>query len=49
MEDLRRVAGEAELRERLCIYPQFIGKGWYHPSIEGLIRRLEQQIRGEKR
>jgi FO synthase subunit 1 len=49
VDELRRVAGEAELRERLCIYPQFIEKGWYPPSIEGLIRRLEQQIRGEKR
>jgi FO synthase subunit 1 len=49
LDELRRVAGGAELRERLCIYPQFIRKGWYHPSIEGLIRRLEQQIRGEIR
>jgi FO synthase subunit 1 len=47
MEELKRVAGEAELRERLCIYPRFIRMGWYHPSIEGLIKRLEQQIRGE--
>ena len=47
--ELRRVAGDAELRERLCIYPQFIRKGWYHPAIEGLIKRLEQQIRGEER
>ena len=49
VEELRKVAGEHELRERLCIYPRFIEKGWYPPSIEGLIRRLEQQIRGEKR
>ena len=27
----------------------FIEKGWYHPSIEGIIKRLEQQIRGERR
>jgi FO synthase subunit 1 len=47
--ELRMVAGDAGLRERLCIYPQFIRKGWYHPSIEGLIKRLEQQIRGEIR
>jgi len=46
LEELRRVAEGAELKERLCIYPQFIRKGWYHPAIEGLIRRLEQQMRG---
>jgi FO synthase subunit 1 len=49
VEELRGIAGGVELRERLCIYPRFIRKGWYHPSIEGLIRRLEQQIRGENR
>jgi 7,8-didemethyl-8-hydroxy-5-deazariboflavin synthase len=49
LDELRRVAGGAELRERLCIYPRFIRKRWFHPSIEGLIRRLEQQIRGEIR
>lgn len=47
LDELRRVAGDAVLRERLCIYPKFIERGWYHPSIEGLIKRLEQQIRGE--
>ncbi|HXW98871.1 MAG TPA: 7,8-didemethyl-8-hydroxy-5-deazariboflavin synthase CofG [Methanomicrobiales archaeon] len=46
LDDLRRVAGDAELRERLCIYPRFIGMGWFPASIEGLIRRLEQQISG---
>jgi FO synthase subunit 1 len=49
LDELRKLAGEAELRERLCIYPRFIEMGWYDPSIEGLIRRLEQQIRGERR
>jgi FO synthase subunit 1 len=49
IEELERVAGTARLRERLCIYPRFIEMGWYHPSIEGLIKRLEQQIRGERR
>ncbi|HTY51766.1 MAG TPA: 7,8-didemethyl-8-hydroxy-5-deazariboflavin synthase CofG [Methanomicrobiales archaeon] len=49
VEELRRVARDATLRERLCIYPQFIRQGWYHPSIEALIRRLEQQIRGDTR
>jgi FO synthase subunit 1 len=49
IEELERVAGTARLRERLCIYPRFIEMGWYPPSIEGLIKRLEQQIRGERR
>ena len=49
IDELRTVAGDAVLRERLCIYPRFIGMGWFHPSIEGLIRRLEQQIMGERR
>jgi FO synthase subunit 1 len=47
IRELAKVAGDATLKERLCIYPRFIGMGWYHPSIEGLIKRLEQQIRGE--
>ena len=49
IEELRKVAGDALLSERLCIYPQFIEMGWYHPAIEELIKRLEQQIRGERR
>ena len=49
IEELRKVAGDALLTERLCIYPRFIEMGWFHPSIEGLIKRLEQQIRGERR
>ncbi len=49
IEELRGVAEDAVLEERLCIYPGFIRMGWYPPSIEGLIRRLEQQIRGERR
>ena len=44
MEELAKVAGDAHLKERLCIYPRFIEMGWYPPSIEGLIKRLEQQI-----
>ncbi|MBN1194861.1 MAG: 7,8-didemethyl-8-hydroxy-5-deazariboflavin synthase CofG [Methanomicrobiaceae archaeon] len=41
---LQEVVGNAELVERLCIYPQFIEKGWYHPNIEGLIRKLREVI-----
>ena len=45
IEELRRVAGDAELRERLCIYPQYIEKGWYSPLLEPLIRRLAERLR----
>ncbi|MDD1655528.1 MAG: 7,8-didemethyl-8-hydroxy-5-deazariboflavin synthase CofG, partial [Methanomicrobiales archaeon] len=45
IETLAEIAGTRGLSERLCIYPQFIEKGWYPPRIEALIRRLEQQIR----
>lgn len=44
IEDLKKMAGDAELRERLCIYPQFIEKGWYHPDLEPLINRLAHTI-----
>ena len=43
--DLRAIVGDAELRERLCIYPQFIGRGWYDPGLQPLINRLAQTIR----
>jgi FO synthase subunit 1 len=45
IEELRRVAGDAELRERLCIYPQYIEKSWYSPLLEPLIRRLAERLR----
>ena len=44
IEELRRVAGDAELRERLCIYPQYIERGWYSPFLEPLIRRLAERL-----
>lgn len=44
VDHLREVIGEAQLKERLCIYPRFIGKRWYASEIEGLIKRLEQKI-----
>jgi FO synthase subunit 1 len=33
------------LRERLCIYPRFIAKGWFHPRLHALIHKLERTIR----
>lgn len=44
-EELKRIAGEAELRERLCIYPQYIERGWYHPGLQPLINRLAQTVK----
>lgn len=44
LEELKRVAGDAELSERLCIYPHYIEKGWYSPLLEPLIRQLAERI-----
>ncbi len=44
-EELKMIAGEAELKERLCIYPQYIERGWYHPDLQPLINRLEQTVK----
>ncbi|MCX6697678.1 MAG: 7,8-didemethyl-8-hydroxy-5-deazariboflavin synthase subunit CofG [Methanoregula sp.] len=49
VEELKTIVGDAELRERLCIYPQFIEKGWYHPDLQPLINRLEQTIKTRSR
>jgi FO synthase subunit 1 len=45
IEELRIIAGEAGLKERLCIYPQYIERGWYHPDLQPLINRLAQTIK----
>jgi FO synthase subunit 1 len=44
-EELQTIAGEAELKERLCIYPQYIERGWYHPDLQPLINRLAQTVK----
>jgi len=44
IDRLVEVAGSAVLRERLCIYPQYITRGWYSPSMEPLIRSLSMKI-----
>jgi FO synthase subunit 1 len=44
IEHLKSIIGNATLQERLCIYPQYIQKGWYPPAMEGLIRDLAQKI-----
>jgi FO synthase subunit 1 len=51
LDSLREIAGASHLKERLCIYPQFIERRWYSPRLEPLIKRLEQHIgceRGER-
>lgn len=45
IEELQKIAGDARLCERLCIYPQYIKKRWYHPGLESLINRLAQTVK----
>jgi FO synthase subunit 1 len=45
IKELTSIIGDAQLCERLCIYPQYIRKGWYHPDLEPLITRLSQIIK----
>jgi FO synthase subunit 1 len=45
IEELKKIAGDARLCERLCIYPQYIKKKWYHPDLESLINRLAQTVK----
>jgi len=44
LDELHVIAGDAILRERLCIYPQYIRRGWYPPALQSLINRLEQRL-----
>ena len=44
LEELKRVAGDADLSERLCIYPQYIEKGWYSPLLKPLILQLADRL-----
>jgi FO synthase subunit 1 len=46
VEDLKKLVGSRGLRERLCIYPHYIEKGWYDPGLEPLINRLAQTVYG---
>ncbi len=44
IDTLRHLVGDAVLKERLCIYPQFIERGWFHPGLKPLITRLAHSI-----
>lgn len=48
LDSLREIAGASPLKERLCIYPQYIERRWYAPRLEPLIKRLEQHIECER-
>ena len=45
IDELQKIVGDARLFERLCIYPQYVKKGWYHPDLQILINRLEQTVK----
>jgi len=45
IEELKKIVGDAQLCERLCIYPQYMKKGWYHPHLQPLINRLAQTVK----
>jgi 7,8-didemethyl-8-hydroxy-5-deazariboflavin synthase len=44
LEELKNIAGSAELVERLCIYPRYIERGWFDPGMQPLISRLAQTV-----
>ncbi|HNS82555.1 MAG TPA: 7,8-didemethyl-8-hydroxy-5-deazariboflavin synthase subunit CofG [Methanolinea sp.] len=44
IRELKRLAGDARLKERLCIYQRYIDKGWCPPRLAPLISRLNQMI-----
>ncbi len=44
LEELKTIAGNAVIRERLCIYPHYIEHKWYDPGLQPLINRLSQTV-----
>ncbi|HQK56712.1 MAG TPA: 7,8-didemethyl-8-hydroxy-5-deazariboflavin synthase subunit CofG [Methanolinea sp.] len=44
LRELARLVGDAQLRERLCIYQRYIEKGWYPPRLAPLISHLNKMI-----
>jgi FO synthase subunit 1 len=45
IDELKKIVGDAHLLERLCIYPQYIKRGWYHPHLQPLINRLAHTVK----
>lgn len=45
LDELRTIAGDASLVERLCIYQRYIDRGWFDPGMQPLINRLAQTIK----
>jgi len=45
IDELKKIVGNAHLRERLCIYPQYVKRGWYSPDLQPLINRLAQTVK----
>jgi FO synthase subunit 1 len=48
MEELTVLVGDSVLQERLCIYPQYIEKGWYSRHLASLIHTLSEQIADQR-
>lgn len=44
IDELREIAGERGLKERLCIYQKYIDLGWYPSGLSSLINRLNKDI-----
>jgi FO synthase subunit 1 len=49
IDELRALVGNAELKERLCIYPQYIRRQWYPGRLEPLINQLHQNLMDKER
>jgi len=44
IQELQDLVGENALKERLCIYSQYVEKGWYPKKLQPLITHLTQEI-----
>ena len=44
IERLKEIAAGYTLRERLCIYPRYIKRGWFDPALAPLIMQLDKQV-----
>ncbi len=48
VEALGNLIGDVELVERLCIYPHYIERGWYSPTLAPLVRRLSDRLKEQQ-